>query len=161
MFITHNQKEPAETLTGPLSEVESSILRSTMPIEINETEEITVLGQRGVWANKSEAINWKGHIPIESYSINQDENPEVIMKRFSQRMNYVQELAIRYLRPTTPHTPGDILITQEKNVLTSPAPPLIIRQQPARPVTPEPVVIREAPPKAPPITGVKKITISG
>lgn len=149
------------TSIGPLSEVESSILRSTMPININETEEITVLGQRGVWANKEETINWKGVIPIESYSINQDENPEIIMKRFSQKMNYVQELAIRYLRPTTPTAPGDILITQESNILTSPAPPLIIRQQPARPVTPEPVVIREAPPKAPPVTGVKKITISG
>ena len=30
-----------------------------------------------------------------------------------------------------------------------PAPPLIIRQHPARPDTPEPLVIREAPPPAP------------
>jgi len=45
--------------------------------------------------------------------------------------------------------------------LTPPAPPLVIRQQPARPVTPEPLVIREAPPQAPAPVGRKLITISG
>jgi len=38
---------------------------------------------------------------------------------------------------------------------------LVIRQQPARPVTPEPLVIREAPPQAPAPVGRKLITISG
>ena len=52
-------------------------------------------------------------------------------------------MAIRYLRPPTPPIPGDIIITQEANTLTAPAPPLVIRQQPPRPDTPEPVVIRE------------------
>ena len=45
--------------------------------------------------------------------------------------------------------------------MTPPAPPLVIRQQPARPVTPEPLVIREAPPQAPAPVGRKLITISG
>jgi len=40
-----------------LSEIEAAILRSQHPIEINETEEITVNGQRGIWANRSEVIN--------------------------------------------------------------------------------------------------------
>lgn len=53
------------------------------------------------------------------------------------------------------------MIHQECNTLTPPAPPLIIRQQPCRPSTPEPLIIREAPPKAPPCTGRKLITISG
>jgi hypothetical protein len=73
----------------------------------------------------------------------------------------VQELAIRYLRPPTPPPPGEILINQECNTLTPPAPPLIIRQQPARPCTPEPLVIREAPPPAPEQYCKKVITISG
>ena len=64
-------------------------------------------------------------------------------------MEYIQELAIRYLRPPTPPAPGEILIQQQANVLTAPAPPLIIRQQPARPATPEPLVVREAPPQPP------------
>lgn len=39
--------------------------------------------------------------------------------------------------------------------MTPPAPPIIIRQQPARPITPQPVVIREAPPPMPPTLGRK------
>lgn len=37
-----------------LSDVESAILRSSVPINLSETEEITVNGQRGIWANRSE-----------------------------------------------------------------------------------------------------------
>ncbi len=51
-------------LSGILSSVEAAILRSTIPIDIVETEEITVNGQRGIWANRAETINWKGVIPI-------------------------------------------------------------------------------------------------
>ena len=120
-----------------------------------------MLGERGIWANKSEALNWHGELPLASYSINQDPHPEVITKKSRQSIEYVQELAIRYLRPPTPPAPGEILITQEANVLTPPAPPLIIRQQPARPATPEPLIIREAPPQPPAPVGRKLITISG
>lgn len=56
---------------------------------------------------------------------------------------------------------GEIIINQMANVLTPPAPPIIIRQQPPRPATPEPIVIREAPPAPPPSIGRKVITISG
>ncbi len=70
-------------------------------------------------------------------------------------------MAIRYLRPPTPPAPGEIVITQQPNVLTPPAPPLIIRQQPPRPPTPEPLIIREAPPKPPAAIGRKLIIISG
>lgn len=144
-----------------LSEVEAAILRSSVPIDVNETEEITVLGQKGIWTNKSEVANWRGIIPITEYKINEDGSPEVITKRTDQKLTYIQELAIRYLRPPTPPAPGEILITQECNCLPPPAPPLIIRQQPCRPSTPEPLVIREAPPKPPCSVGRKVITISG
>jgi hypothetical protein len=39
-------------------------------------------------------------------------------------------------------------------VLTPPAPPLIIRQQPPRPATPEPLIVREQPPQPPPSIGI-------
>lgn len=42
-----------------------------------------------------------------------------------------------------------------------PAPALIIRQQPPKPETPEPLVIREVPPPVPPKVGKKLISISG
>jgi hypothetical protein len=144
-----------------LSEIEAAILRSSEPVQLNETDEIEVLGQRGIWANKAEVLNWRGVIPISEYLINEDANPEVITKRSQQILEYLQEIAIRYLRPPTPPAPGEIVITQEQNILTPPAPPLVIRQQPARPETPEPLVIREAPPQPPQPVGRKIITISG
>ena len=136
-------------------------MRSSEPVELNEIDEIEVLGQRGIWANKTEVLNWRGVIPINEYKINIDANPEIITKKSQHTLNYIQELAIRYLRPPTPPAPGEIVITQEANVLTPPAPPLVIRQQPARPATPEPLVIREASPPAPLPVGRKLITISG
>lgn len=122
-----------------LSEIETAILKSDIPVEINETDEITVLGQQGIWANKAEVINWKGFIPIHEYVINEDKNPSVITKQAQQKLTYIQELAVRYLKPPSPPIPGDIIIQQEPSVSTNPAPPLILRQQPPRPTTPAPL----------------------
>lgn len=144
-----------------LSEMEAAILRSTSPIEINETEEIEINGQRGIWLNKCEQIGWRGEIPLTEYSINQDQNPEVIKKNIRKQLDYVQELAIRYLKPPTPPSPGEIIIKLEPNIQAPPAPPLIIRQQPPRPSSPAPLVIREEPPKPPTTPGRKLIRISG
>lgn len=110
-----------------LSEIEAAILRSSVPIDVNETEEITVNGERGIWANKHESLNFRGVIPISHYTINDDPNPEIIRKKTDQKLVYQQEVAIRYLRPPTPPPPGEILIQQEPNILTPPAPPLVIR----------------------------------
>jgi hypothetical protein len=146
---------------GELSQIEQLILRSTNPIEVTESEEITVIGQRGVWMNKAEVNAWRGDLAITEYRIHEDANPQVVTKKFEQQVEYVQELAIRYLRPPTPPAPGEIVITQEANTNTGPAPPLIIRQAAARADTPEPLVVREAPPQPPAPVGPKRITISG
>ena len=166
-LLKSGQPTPAPARTASqrsnalLSEIEAAILRSGQPIDSNEQEEIEVLGQRGLWLNKQEILNWRGVIPITEYLINEDANPEIITKRSQEKIEYIQELAIRYLRPPTPPAPGEIVIKQEANICTPPAPPLVIRQQPARPSTPEPLVIREAPPPAPEAVGRKIITISG
>ena len=76
-----NCNQPAASF---LSEVEAAILRSSVPVEVNESEEITVLGQRGVWANRVEVQGWRGPIPIGEYQINQDADPEIITKRTQQ-----------------------------------------------------------------------------
>ena len=144
-----------------LSGIEAAILRSSNPIDISESEEISVLGERGIWANKAEVNAWSGDLALSEYVIFEDKNPEIITKKASHVVEYVQELAIRYLRPPTPPAPGEIIITVESNVSTGPAPPIIIRQQPARAETPEPLVIREAPPQPPQPIGPKHITISG
>ena len=154
-------QKPTVTEGSFISQVELAVLRSSTPIVISETEEITVLGNRGVWTNKAEVMAWRGDIPIEQYLINEDQNPEVINKQIHQAVEYVQELAIRYLRPPTPPAPGEIVITMEPDYATGPAPPLVIRQQPPRPETPEPLIVREAPPQPPRPVGSKRITISG
>ena len=81
-----------------LSEIEKEILRSTVPIKLSETDEISVLGEHGIWANKLEVLNWKGEIPIEKYKINQDQNPEIIIKKLKDSIEYIHEIAIRYLK---------------------------------------------------------------
>jgi len=143
------------------SAVEQEILRANNPLEFRESEQLTVVGQTGVWLNREEVLNWRGVIPITQYLINEDSNPEIIRKRTEQQLVYEQEVAIRYLRPPTPPPPGEIVIKQEKNIPTPPAPPLVIRQQPPRPETPAPLVVREAPPRPPGQVGPKLITISG
>lgn len=75
-------------------DMESVILKSSDPIEI-EGDEIMVNGQRGIWANRMEAAGWKGDVPIEQYPINQDPNPELIVKKSKAKLEFVQEMAIR------------------------------------------------------------------
>jgi len=144
-----------------LSQIEQAILRASNPLEVSESEELTVIGQRGIWLNKQEVNAWRGDLAITEYKIHEDRNPQVIQKRYEQVFEYVQELAIRYLRPPTPPAAGEIVIVQEPNVPTGPAPPLIIRQAAARAATPEPLVLREAPPQPPQPIAPKRITISG
>ena len=146
---------------GFLSALEEAILKANNPLEVEEGEELTVVGQTGKWINKQEILKWRGEIPITQYIINEDSNPEVIRKKTQQQLLYEQEVAIRYLRPPTPPPPGEIVIKQEANIPTPPAPPLVIRQVPPRPETPAPLIVREAPPRPPASVGQKLITISG
>jgi hypothetical protein len=81
--------------TNGLTDIEAAILRSHVPIDVNETEEIVVNGERGIWTNKAENLNWKGAVPLSQYTINDDPNPEIIRKKTSQQLVYQQEVAIR------------------------------------------------------------------
>ena len=145
-----------------VSNIEDAILRSTEPIPVSvQDDEISINGESGLWINKTESLNWKGSVSLNNYPINEDPEPEIVKKTTNQKIEYVQELAIRYLRPPTPPAPGDIIINKGPNQIPPPAPPIIIRQQPPRPSTPEPLVIREAPPVPPPQIGKKIITIVG
>jgi hypothetical protein len=88
----------------------------------------------GLWLNRSEVKEWRGDLAIAAYPLNLDAKPRTIRKRARHAIEYVQELAIRYLQPPTPPPPGAILIAQEPDIPAAPAPPLIIRQAaPPRP----------------------------
>ena len=45
-------------------------------------------------------------------NIIQDDDPVIISKLPINKVEYIQELAIRYLKPTTPEPPGEIIINQ-------------------------------------------------
>ena len=136
--------------TSYLSNIEASILRANFPIKTEEPEEFDVVGEKKL--NRKEALNWKVEIPLSKYSLNEDKKPKIIKKKFENKLVYIQELVIRYLRPPTVD-PSEIVIKQEPDYYLTSAPPLVIRQQPKQPKTPEPLVIREEPPKQPPLIG--------
>ena len=109
------------------SKVEEAIIKSSEPIQINETKEITANKEKGIWANRCEVCTWKGDLPISEYPINEDCCPDVITKKSCKKVEYNQEIAVRYLKPPAPPAPGEIIIRQEPNKPTAPAPPVIIR----------------------------------
>ena len=81
--------------------------------------------------------------------LNLDTNPQVIVKKPTQNIEYIQNICFRYLRPSQPPPPppGDIIINEREAEVAPAHPPLIIRQIPReRALSPQPVVIREAPP---------------
>ena len=106
-------------------------------------------------------INRKLNMSVTDYVLNSDwSNAEIIIKKPDQnfKLNYVQDIAIKYLKPPTPEL--EPIIIREEDQLATPEPPVIIRQVPKPPKTPEPIVIREAPPR-PPAAEKKVIIVPG
>ena len=93
--FSHLKKEPIDAqrpsqhLTQ-FNDLEAAILRSSDPIKINETQEITYGSERGIWVNRDEVLNWRGERPISEYPLNHDCNPQVINKKSSHHLKYVQ-----------------------------------------------------------------------
>ena len=132
------------------SRLAASIINSLDPVELTEQEELDIFGQRGVWLNKRDAVKAAASdYDSEKENLNIDPNPTIIRKKPSKKLEYIQSLYIKYLRPPTPPANGDVVIVQESDILLSPPPPLILRQEPTRPRTPEPIVYREEPPTPP------------
>lgn len=92
---TYPPNKSRDTSRMTTSLFEDVILSSNEPIEINETDEITIDGYSGILANKAEINEWKGIVPLKEYEINRDPNPEIINKKTAQEIDYVQELAFR------------------------------------------------------------------
>jgi hypothetical protein len=137
------------------------ILEAQVPLEVNVTETVTANNQTGIYANKQDELGWQGSLRISEYPINVDSSPEIIHKSVNQSVNYVQPITIKYLKPPCPPKTGEIIIKQECDMRLPKAPPLIIRQRPAEPLTPEPLVLREQPLEAPRELDRKVITVAG
>ena len=148
---TCNLRNQDNYSSSHLSEIEKAFLNSSSPIKLNESSTRANVRQQGILVNRY----------LSDFNLNSDETDEIIIKKPKRKVNFVQEIAIRYLRPTTPPEPEPIIIEEEKCILTPPDPPVIIRQYPARSASPPSLIIREAPPPPPPIIPTKLIKISG
>ena len=56
---------------GLLKPIEENVLTATEPVHTDEIDELEVFGERGIWLNKSEEINWKGELPLSAYPLNE------------------------------------------------------------------------------------------
>lgn len=121
------------------SQVEQAIIDSNEPIPVYETEEVSVLGHRGIWVNKREVEKWNGP-SLSEYRYN-DEKPVTILKPNNTSIEYTQNVMVKYLRPPTPPPPGDLVIRNETESTTLIPPPQIIREVPERSRTPEPIIM--------------------
>lgn len=59
-----------------ITEIEHSFINANAPIDIDETEKITVNGITGIWVNKKET----SHLDLSKYQINDDPDPVVVKK---------------------------------------------------------------------------------
>ena len=100
-------------------------------------------------------------IPVDQHQLNVDSNPVVIRKKPAARVQHIQNVSLKFLKPPAPQQPGDITITQEQDVQAPAAPPLHVTQKPPLPLTPAPIVVRERPPKPPTPIGPRNIVIPG
>lgn len=143
------------------SEIELKILRSNVPLNFENQEQIKYENENFLLLNKHEIDNWNENNKLAQYPLNKDSKPLVFNKKSINQLEYVQELAIRYLKPPTPKSPCPIVIEQSADTCTPPAPPLVIRVKPSKPKTPEPLIIREHPPQPPAKVDKKLIIVSG
>lgn len=147
-------KKPAQLFDQETyGKLEQAIFQALQPLEIKTNDIFNFDGQNYQWCNKNEIGSFTDN------QINKDNNPQLIVKQNQAEIEYEQEIIVRYLRPPTPPTPGDIIIKQERNLAATPPPPIIIRQQPERPETPQPLIIRETPPRQPQEIRPKVITL--
>jgi hypothetical protein len=70
-------------------------------VESGQTYTNTALEDQEVQALTAQATP-----DVKNYPINVDNNPELIVRPNTQRLTYTQDIAVRYLKPSTPPPPG-------------------------------------------------------
>ena len=100
-------------------------------------------------------------IPPEQHALNVDPAPILIRKKPVERLQYIQNVSLKFLKPPLPVQPGEITIVQERDVQVPPAVPLHITQKPPLPLVPAPIVVRERPPKPPAPIAPRNVVIPG
>ena len=95
----------------------------------------TIVEQAPVVAAQTFTAVAPATLPLDQYQLNVDPNPEVIRKKPTEKVQYTQQISLKFLKPPPPEQPGDIVIKQEKDVQALPAPPLLVRQKPPAPLS--------------------------
>ncbi len=70
------------------------------------------------------------NIPIDQHQLNVDSNPVVIRKKPAQRVQHIQNVSLKFLKPLPLPQPGDITIIQEPDIQMPAAPALYVTQEP-------------------------------
>lgn len=89
---------------------ESSITTGTRYLEDGSVKEIfesgTTYTNTAAEDQEIQAITAQATPDVKNYPINVDPNPELIVRPNTQRLTYTQDIAVRYMKPSTPPPPG-------------------------------------------------------
>ena len=58
-------------------------------------------------------------LPLDQYRLNVDPNPHIIRRKANEKVQHVQEVVVKYLKPPPPPPAGDIVIRQMVDCLIS------------------------------------------
>ena len=56
-------------MDAAMSKIEELIVNSAVPVEVNESAQVTVNGETGTYLNKKEVEQWRGDWPISQYQV--------------------------------------------------------------------------------------------
>lgn len=67
--------------------------------------------------NRCTAADLAPALPLDQYRLNVDQNPTIIRRKPTEKLQYLQEIAVRYLKPPPPPRGGDIVIRQAVSII--------------------------------------------
>lgn len=92
--------------------------------------------------NNCGSHNLASPLPLDQYKLNIDRCPLVVRRKPQEKVQYCQQVSVRYLKPPPPPRGGDLIIQEMPTKQVAPAPALVVRQSPPKPCTPPPLVLR-------------------
>lgn len=154
-WSTHQTSSTTAQGQAYYSDMEKLVREAPQPIETSSTREIVNLDGigGGYLLNKAELDNWRGELPLDKYPINTNFSDAEIIRKKLDKVHYVQEFGVRYLKPPAIQAPP--IIIRERTSSVPPAPPLIIRQEADLTTKQKTLIFREHPPTPPHIPPVE------
>jgi hypothetical protein len=92
--------------------------------------------------NPNHCTDLASPLPLDQYKLNVDRCPLVVRRKPQEKVQYLQQVAVRYLKPPPPPKGGDVIIRELPSRQIAPAPALVVRQNPPKAHTPPPLILR-------------------